>query len=101
MHMAGIGATPYGPQIPCCPNASAATAGALPSGLPCDPNCLEGDTTQAVIERMQSAIDALTQKSEQPADGATRPQWLPGVSNTAVIVVGVGLGAILLLGRRR
>jgi hypothetical protein len=104
MHLAGIGASVYGPQLPCCPNAAAATAGALESGVPCDPNCLEGDQQAEVLARMQTAIDDLTARAylepeqQQPTPSAS---WFPGVSNMAVIAVGVGLGAILLLGRRR
>lgn len=104
MHIAGIGAV-YGPQLPCCKDAAAAAASALTGGEgpACDPNCLEGDTQAAVIERMQAAIDSLTQ--QQALGTATTPtlssQWFSGVSNTAVVAVAAGLGLILFLGRRR
>jgi hypothetical protein len=104
MHLSGIGQTVYGPQLPCCPNAAAATAGVLESGVPCDPNCLEGDKQAAVIERMQSAIDALTASTYDDTDPSERARpvtWLPGIENSTVALIGIGLGAILLLGRRR
>ena len=103
MHLSGIGAV-YGPQLPCCANAEAAAASSVTGGdgPACDPNCVAGNVTPtdpAVIARMQAAIDANTQALYSQQTPTT--DWFPGVSNGAVILVGVGLGALVLFGRRR
>lgn len=104
MHLAGMSATPYGPQLPCCANAEAAAASALVggSGPACDPNCVTpaGAQDQSILDRMQAALDSLLH-GQPTATPATTGQWFSGVSNSLVIAVGVGLTAVLLIGRRR
>jgi hypothetical protein len=94
MHLSGIGQAVYGPQLPCCPDAASATRGVLENGVPCDPNCLEGYTPEQAVEAQQKIIEEYRLK--EGASSKTSSQWFSGVSNSAVILVAVGLGAIFL-----
>ena len=99
MHI-GLSAV-YGPQLPCCANAEAAAASAAGTGNACDSNCVDTNAQaaqqQAYIDRIAAALQDLQvaeyQRQQTPAPGS---QWFSGVSNGAVILVGVGLGALLL-----
>lgn len=92
MHFSGIGQTVYGPQLPCCPNAEAAANSTLVGGPgpSCDPNCLEGDTTQ---QRLETANEYLAAMVQSQYTEASRPR--PGIP--WYLWAAAGFGAVLLI----